>query len=70
MQFANNLHHDKKKKKKKTNNNNTAAKNNNNDVTSFHPPILFCGECSACAAPPPAIGDVSFATSAGKRSQT
>lgn len=68
MQFANNLHHDKKKKKKKTNNNNTAAKNNNNDVTSFHPPILFCGECSACAAPPPAIGDVSFATSADEES--
>ncbi|KAL7540330.1 hypothetical protein ACHAXR_010036 [Thalassiosira sp. AJA248-18] len=27
---------------------------------SFHPPILFCGECSACAAPPPPIFSASF----------
>ena len=47
MQSANGLHSNKKKTKK------TSAKKNK-DVTSF----LFCGECSPCAAPPPAIGDV------------
>jgi len=46
MQFANGLHHNTKRKKK------TRAKNNV-DATAF----LFCGECSPCAAPPPAIGD-------------
>eukprot|EP00573_Skeletonema_grethae_P009967 CAMPEP_0201705574 /NCGR_PEP_ID=MMETSP0578-20130828/46203_1 /ASSEMBLY_ACC=CAM_ASM_000663 /TAXON_ID=267565 /ORGANISM="Skeletonema grethea, Strain CCMP 1804" /LENGTH=69 /DNA_ID=CAMNT_0048193833 /DNA_START=223 /DNA_END=429 /DNA_ORIENTATION=+ len=47
MQFANGLHGNKKKTKK-------AGAKNKADVTSF----LFCGECSPCAAPPPAIGDV------------
>ena len=51
MQFANGLQHHKKKKKK------TSTKNND-DVTTFFSPVLFCGECSHCAAPPPAIGDV------------
>mmetsp|Transcript_18364 Transcript_18364/g.31061 ORF Transcript_18364/g.31061 Transcript_18364/m.31061 type:complete len:1128 (+) Transcript_18364:369-3752(+) len=51
MQFANGLQHHKKKKKK------TSTKNND-VVTTFFSPVLFCGECTPCAAPPPAIGDV------------
>lgn len=47
MQFANGLHSNKQKSKK-------GGTKNKADVTSF----LFCGECSPCAAPPPAIGDV------------
>eukprot|EP00571_Detonula_confervacea_P002632 CAMPEP_0172322444 /NCGR_PEP_ID=MMETSP1058-20130122/45890_1 /TAXON_ID=83371 /ORGANISM="Detonula confervacea, Strain CCMP 353" /LENGTH=1112 /DNA_ID=CAMNT_0013038183 /DNA_START=268 /DNA_END=3606 /DNA_ORIENTATION=+ len=36
------------------------AKNNG---APFHPPIMFCGDCSACAAPPPPISLASFTIS-------
>lgn len=38
-------------------------KKSQNKGAPFHPPILFCGECSACSAPPPPIHNASFTIS-------
>lgn len=36
-------------------------KSKRNNLAQFHPPIMFCGECSSCAEPPPPpISDALF----------
>ena len=66
LQFANKdngLHHKREKKTNSSAAKKTNKNNGNDDTTSFHPQILFCGECASCASPPPAIGAASFSNS-------
>eukprot|EP00970_Alexandrium_tamarense_P003170 scaffold480_cov234-Alexandrium_tamarense.AAC.1 len=67
------LHHHRRRPKPKystlTSSNDSSSSESCSITEAFHPPIMFCGECSTCAAPPPPIRRASFTTFDDEESQ-